>query len=120
MGLDSYRQLKVWSLGMDIAEACYRLTRKVPKEERFGLTSQIQRSSSRIPANIAEGYGRGSRGEYLQFLRIARGSLNELETHLLLAVRVDVAQEVEVCPILATCEEESKMLGSLIKSLGGE
>ena len=79
MGLGSYRELRVWQMSMRLAEDCYRLTRTFPKEELFGLTSQIRRASSRIPANIAEGYGRGHRGEYLQFLRIAQGSLNELE-----------------------------------------
>src|SRR5438128_2288659 len=79
MGLESYRDLRVWQLSMQLAEDCYRLTRSFPREETFGLTSQIRRASSRIPANIAEGYGRSHRGEYLQFLRVAQGSLKELE-----------------------------------------
>src|SRR5437879_4576465 len=97
--LRSYRELKVWQLGMRIAVACYRLTKKFPSTERYGLTSQNQRSSSRIPANVAEGYGRGHRPEYLQFLRIANGSLNELETHLTLSVMVELAASDEVDPI---------------------
>lgn len=115
--LRSYRELKVWQLGMEIAVDCYRLTRTFPVSERFGLTNQIQRGSSRIPANIAEGYGRGHRGEYIQFLRIACGSLNELETHLILSTLVEIADMHEVDLILAKCEEESKMLGSLLRSL---
>lgn len=115
--LRSYRDLKVWKLGMEIAVDCYRLTQRFPPSERYGLTSQIQRSSSRIPANIAEGYGRGHRAEYLQFLRIANGSLNELETHLLLAVMVGIAPGEEVDPILQKCCEEGKMLVRLIQSL---
>jgi len=102
---------------MDIAVPCYRLTRRFPTEERFGLTSQIQRSSSRIPANIAEGYGRGRRAEYCHFLRIANGSLKELETHLELTVRVEIADADDVKPILSLCVEEGKMLWSQIKSL---
>lgn len=81
----SYRDLRVWQVGLDIAEACYRLTRAFPREEMFSLTAQIRRASSSIPANIAEGYGRGSRNEYAHFLRIAQGSLKEVETHLLLS-----------------------------------
>jgi four helix bundle protein len=69
----SYRDMKVWQLGMQIAVACYRLTRTFPPEERSGLTSQVCRASSRIPANIAEGYGRGHRREYVHFLWIANG-----------------------------------------------
>jgi four helix bundle protein len=118
MRLESYRDLKVWQKGMDLAEVCYRLTRSFPREELFGLTSQIRRASSAIPANIAEGYGRGHRGEYLQFLRIARGSLKELETHLLLSGRVALVSSDELQPIMAQCDEVGRMLAALINSLG--
>ena len=120
MALQSYRELKVWQLGMKIAVACYELTRSFPKEERFGLTGQICRASSRIPANIAEGYGRGHRREYIQFLRVANGSLKETETHLILAGMVGIAREEDVRPILVMCEEEGKMLASQIRSLEAE
>jgi four helix bundle protein len=83
----SYQDLKVWQEGMNLAEVCYELTMTFPKEELYGMTSQIHRSSASIPANIAEGYGREYRSEYIQFLRIAQGSLKELETHLLLSSR---------------------------------
>jgi four helix bundle protein len=106
MALKSYRELKVWTVGMDIAASCYHLTKNYPKEERFGMTSQILRSASRIPANIAEGYGRGHRPEYLQ-----------LETHLLLSERVQLASADEVKGILAMCDEESRMLASQIRAL---
>ena len=115
--IQSFRELRVWKLGMEIAVDCYRLTRKFPDSERYGLSSQIQRCSSRIPANIAEGYGRGHRGEYLQFLRIANGSLNELETHLELSVLIGLSDQVEVKAILQKCSEEGKMLVTMIKSL---
>ena len=86
--LHSYKELLVWQKGMQIAEACYILTRGFPKSKIYGMTSQIRRAGSEIPANIAEGYGRGHRLEYVHFVRIANGSLNELENHLLLSVRV--------------------------------
>jgi four helix bundle protein len=115
--MESYRDLKVWQVGMQIAEMCYRLTQSFPKEEMFGMTGQIRRAASRIPANIAEGYGRNQSGEYVYFLRIAQGSLKELETHLLLAVRVDLASEKGVTPILSLCAEEGRMLLSLIRAV---
>ena len=67
---------------MKIAEACFRLTRKFPREEMYGMASQVRRAANSIPANIAEGYGRENRAELFQYLRIAQGSLKELETHL--------------------------------------
>lgn len=86
--IQSYRDLRVWQDGMTLATACYQLTRRFPKEELFGLTTQIRRAASSVPANIAEGHGRENRGEFIQFLRIAQGSLKEVETHILLSVRV--------------------------------
>lgn len=70
---------------MDLAEMAYRLTARFPRDEAYGLTSQLRRSGTSIPANIAEGYGRDSKGAYLQHLRVAQGSLKEFETHALLA-----------------------------------
>ncbi len=113
----SYQDLEVWQVAMNVAEQCYRLTTSFPKEELFGLTAQIRRAGASVAANIAEGYGRESRREYLQFLRIAQGSLKELETYLLLSVRVGIAKEGKVFPILSECERVSKMLHRLIRSL---
>jgi four helix bundle protein len=115
--VESYRDLKVWQVGMEIAEQCYRLTCAFPKEEIFGMTSQIRRAASAIPANIAEGYGRHRAGEYLQFLRIAIGSLKELETHLLLSARVDLANNDAVAALLQRCDEEGRMLLALTRSV---
>lgn len=117
MALESYRELRVWQVGMEIAELCYTLTRSFPSAELYGMTGQIRRSAAAVPANIAEGYGRGHRGEYLQFLSVANGSLKELETHLLLAVRVHLADTDAVSPVLRLCEEEGRMLQSLRASL---
>jgi four helix bundle protein len=102
---------------MALAEECYRLTRRFPKEAMFTLTSQIRRSANSIPANIAEGHGRENTGSFIQYLRIAQGSLKELETHLLLAVRVGVTSQGEIESPLARCEVIGKMLRSLIRSL---
>ena len=116
----SYRDLRVWEKGMDLAEACYSITKEFPKEEMYGMTSQIRRAAASIPANISEGYGREYRAEYVQFLRIAQGSLKELETHLILSVRVKLTTSQAVNPILTECESLGKMLRSLIRSLGGQ
>ncbi|MGB7443437.1 MAG: four helix bundle protein [Coleofasciculaceae cyanobacterium] len=113
----SYRDLRVWQKGMDIAEACYRMTKKFPREEMYGMVSQIRRSATSISANIAEGYGREYRAEYIQFLRIAQGSLKELETHLLLAARVELTTNQAVEPLLNQCESLGRMIRSLIRSL---
>ncbi len=115
--IQSYRDLRVWQEGMNLAENCYRLTRAYPKAEMYGMTSQIRRAAASIPANIAEGNGRENRGEYIQFLRIAQGSLKELETHLLLSVRVSLASREAINPLLTQCETVGKMLRALIRSL---
>jgi four helix bundle protein len=117
--IKSYRDLRVWQKAMDIAESCYLITREFPKEEIYGMTSQIRRAAASIPANIAEGYGREYRAEYVHFLRIAQGSLKELETHLLLSVRVKLLTPEAVNLVLSECEFLGRMLRSLIRSLVG-
>jgi four helix bundle protein len=102
---------------MDLAEEAYRLTRALPAAEIYGMTSQIRRSSASIAANIAEGYGRESTGAYVQFLRTARGSLKEFETHLLLAERVGLVEQARSAPLLKRAEDLGRMLNALIKSL---
>jgi four helix bundle protein len=102
---------------MLLAESCYRVTREFPREEMFGMTSQIRRSAASIPANIAEGHGRDSRGEYVQFLRIAQGSLKELETHLLLSQRVGLAPAQNLDPLLEHTDQIGRMLRALYRGL---
>ncbi len=102
---------------MTLAESRYRLTRSFPRDELFGLTSQIRRSAGSVPANIAEGHGRDNTGNFVQHLRIAQGSLKELETHLLLSERVGILATSEMQPVLALCESLGKMMRALIRSL---
>jgi four helix bundle protein len=115
--IESYRDLKVWQQGMALAKACYLLTRMFPRDELFGMTSQIRRASASIPANIAEGNGRENTREYIHFLRIAQGSLKELETHLLLAREVDLATPSDVQSLLTQADQVGRMLRALIRSL---
>jgi four helix bundle protein len=117
MEIRSYRDLKVWQRSMALAESVYRMTAAFPREERFGLTAQARRAAVSIPANIAEGYGRESTASYVNFLRIAQGSLKELETHLILASRIAFATTASIDPMLEETDQIGRMLGSLIRSL---
>ncbi|TAH66259.1 MAG: four helix bundle protein [Rhodopseudomonas palustris] len=117
MEISSYRDLKVWQEAMTLAERVYRLTASFPKDEVYGMTSQIRRAAVSIAANIAEGHGREHSGSFIQFLRIAQGSLKELETHLMLSSRVGFVPAVEVEPLLRQCDELGRMLRSLIRSI---
>ena len=113
----SYKDLLVWQRAMDIAVATYELSRRYPRDELFGLTSQSRRAAASIAANIAEGYGRASRPTYAHFLRIAQGSLKELETHLILAERVGVAPVASTKDILIKADELGRMLRGLISKV---
>jgi four helix bundle protein len=93
------------------------LSRSFPKEEIFGFTSQIKRAAASIPANIAEGHGRENTRSFVQYLRIAQGSLKELETHLLLAVKVGILTRADGETVIMQCDAIGKMLRSLIRSL---
>jgi four helix bundle protein len=115
--INSYRDLRVWRDAMSLAETCYRLTRQFPREELFGLTSQIRRSAGSIAANIAEGHGREHTGSFVQSLRISQGSLKELETHLILAERVGLLPAPGLQNTLMQCESVGKMVRALIRSL---
>lgn len=115
--LSSYRDLTVWRDGIAVVKSCYLLTQSFPREELFGLTSQIRRSAVSVPANVAEGYGRGSRKDYVRCLMIAQGSLKELETHLIIAGGVGCAMEAELEPVLDRCDHLGRALGALIRAL---
>ena len=117
MEVNSYRDLRVWQAGVALAEAVYRLSGALPSSELYGLTSQMRRAAVSIPANIAEGHGRETSGAYVQALRIAQGSLKELETHLILAQRLGMAADENVAPVLTSCDELGRMLRTLIRAV---
>ena len=117
MTLQTYRELEVWQAAMDLAAECFRLTKAFPKDELFGMTSQIRRAAASIPANIAEGQGREHTKEFLNHLSIARGSLKELETHLLLCQRVGLLKDADLPTVMTLCERISQMLSRLRQAL---
>lgn len=117
MAVRYYRELAVWQKAMDLAEECYSATREFPKAELFGLVSQIRRAACAVPANIAEGHGRQHTREFVHFVSIARGSLMELETHLLLSRRVGLLQQEALDALLDSTTEVSRMLSGLRKGL---
>lgn len=94
--IKDFKDLIIWQKGIDIAEKCYYLTRSFPKEELYGMVQQVRRSAASIPSNIAEGYGRRSSGDYARFLNIAQGSINELQTHLILCQRVGLGEKDDI------------------------
>ncbi len=115
--INSYRDLRVWQDSIDLAECAYRASASFPRDEMYGLTSQMRRAVVSVSANIAEGYGRDNLGNYIQFLRIAQGSLKEVETHMILANRLGMAETIVKDDILLRCESVGKMLRALIRSL---
>ncbi len=114
MAISSFRELTVWQKSFQLTIDVYDLAKHLPRIERFGLVSQIQRAAVSIPSNIAEGQQRNNRREYRQFLGIAKGSAGELETQLLLAERI---YGLETKHLLSNVTEVQKMLYALIKKL---
>jgi len=115
--IQSHRDLLVWQKSMDLVEAIYRITQKLPSHEQFGLISQLRRAAVSIPSNIAEGYGRQSSGNYRQFLSVSRGSLLEVETQIELCLRLGYLTQTDTASIFAAITELSKMLTSLISKI---
>ena len=112
-----YQDLRVWKQGMQISKSIYLLTNSFPKHESYGLTSQLRRAATSIPANIAEGHARSSTKEYLKFLSIALGSLAECETFLILSQELGYSSSEESKKILERLGREGRMLRSLHRSL---
>jgi len=117
MTVKSYRDLLVWQKGMDLAERCYRATEVFPHTETFGLSAQIRRAAASIPANIAEGHGRDHIAEYIHHLSIAKGSLMEVETHLLLSGRLGYIARPALSQLLEEASELGRMLAGLSAAL---
>ena len=112
-----FEELKIWQKAMDITEDVYKLSSEFPKQETYGLTSQIRKCAVSVPSNIAEGAGRNTNGEFKQFLGIANGSSFELLTQLYLSERLELTTKETVIPVINEVKEVCKMNYSLQKSL---
>lgn len=115
--MKDFRELKVWEKSHQLTVAVYKATSKFPKEELYGLTSQMRRSCSSIPANIAEGCGRGSDADFARFLQMAMGSASEIEYHLLLARDLNLLDDPSYECFANDVTEVKRMLASFIKKL---
>lgn len=113
----AYRKLEVWQKAMDLVDAIYAVARQLPAEERFGLNPQMRRSVTSVPSNIAEGYGRNHRKEYIQHLYVARGSLMEIETQLIVCVRQSFIGRDLATEVWQLMQEVGRKLSRLIQSL---
>lgn len=116
-GIRSYKDLIVWKKSMELVTDIYRLTKSFPTEEKFGIVSQLNRAVVSVPSNIAEGWGRESSKNYLQFLRISRRSLMEIETLMIISKNLKYIDKEHFDPICAKTDEVGKILQGLIKSI---
>ncbi len=117
MAVRSYQDLEVWQKAMDLAQMIYDVTKKFPREEAYGLTSQIRRAAVSVPSNIAEGQGRSSTKDFLRHLSIAYGSLCEVETQLLLSERLGYVDSTHTHQTTALCQTVGRLLNGLMRSL---
>lgn len=116
--IKSYKDLLIWQKGIVLVVRVYKLVKTFPQEELYALTSQIKRAVVSIPSNIAEGYGRNTDKSFSHFIDISRGSLNELETQLIIAKELDFVNDLDLYnEILLLIEEESKMINAFSKTL---
>ena len=118
--LRNYRDLRVWKLGIELVEDVYRITRAFPKNEVYGLAGQMQRAAVSVPSNVAEGYTRRHRKEYIQDVSVARASLAELDTQLEIAIRLKYIGEEENRMIRDQMESLSKQLYALSRALSDQ
>jgi four helix bundle protein len=114
---ESFRDLTVWQRSVELALQIYKLTAKFADSERFGLTNQLRRASVSVKSNIAEEYGRSTRGEYIQFLGHARGSIFEVETQIVIAKALEFGPKQTILIAEEFCSEVGKMLGAMMKTL---
>lgn len=115
--MSTFRNLLVWQKSMDLVTKIYKLTHQFPKEELFGLTSQIRRSAISIPSNIAEGYGRDSNKEYLRFLNISISSLFEMQTQIEIAKNINYLNEADFEKLYEDSREVERMMSSFIRKI---
>jgi len=114
---ESFRNLAVWQRAVELSLQVYKLTAAFPDSERFGLTNQLRRATVSVASNIAEGYGRSTRGEYIQFLGHARGSNSEVETQLVIARGLGFGSSQMLNQADQLCSEVGRMLGATMKTL---
>lgn len=112
-----YKDLVVWQRGIDLCETIYEVARRPPDSEKYGLCSQLCRAAVSIPANIAEGYGRGSRQDYIRFLRIARGSAAEVETQLIVVKRLGMTDGTPMDRAFEQLGQVRQLLAALLRAL---
>lgn len=112
-----YKELLIWKKGMELTADVYRLTARFPAEEKYGLASQMRRAAVSVPSNIAEGQARHGRGEFLQFLSHASGSLAELETQLLLSIKLSLCHNGEASGVGAKIGELQRMIAAIRRKL---
>jgi len=117
MRVQSYRDLRVWNTAVELTLEVYRITESFPQSERFGLTSQLRRAAVSVASNIAEGHARSTRGEYQNFLSIARGSAIEVEVQLFLAEQLGYVQSSVIIKARRHCDAISRMITNLKRSL---
>lgn len=117
MGIESYKDLDAWKLSIRVTRFVYRASEKFPPDERFGLTSQIRRAAVSVPSNIAEGWGRGTTSDYARFLRMARGSLYEVETQCVVARELGFMSDEVFQSMDEVITECSKVLFGLLRSV---
>src|ERR1700747_3287123 len=115
---ESFRNLTVWQRAIELTLAVYKLTASFPDSERFGLTNQLRRASVSVASNIAEGYGRSTKGEYVLFLGHARGSVSEVETQLFISNALGFGPKQEMATAESLCNEVGRMLRALMNSQG--
>ena len=113
----SFKDLAVWQRSIELTVGVYQLTSAFPHSERFGLTNQMRRASVSIASNIAEGYGRATKGEYVQFLGHARGSCSELETQIFIAKKLGFGAPASLQTTESLCNDVGRLLGELMKSI---
>ena len=116
MTVKQYSDLIAWQKAMDLVEEVYKITRGFPKEELYGLASQLRRAAVSIPSNIAEGQSRGSR-EFVHYLSIAHGSLSELETQILIALRLRYVKDEQVMQFTQMANEVGRLINGLSNSI---